>query len=101
MGFVWFSLQTAIISLNNINQLIYVMVKRGALFEVRSEFLDSIYISFCFKGLIPCRLWSSELQSLVILWNVGNYRVYKTTRWHSRQDNIHSCTNLLKAAHMA
>jgi hypothetical protein len=27
MGFVWFSLQTAIISLKNINQLIFVMVK--------------------------------------------------------------------------
>jgi hypothetical protein len=42
MGVVWFSLQTAIISLNNINQLIFVMVKCGVLFEVRTEFLNNI-----------------------------------------------------------
>jgi hypothetical protein len=42
MGFVWFSLQTAIISLNSINQLIFVMVKCGVLFEVLTEFLHNI-----------------------------------------------------------
>jgi hypothetical protein len=31
--------ETAIIFLNNINQLILVMVKYGVLFEVRTEFL--------------------------------------------------------------
>jgi hypothetical protein len=31
-----------IISLNNINQLIFVMVKCGVLFEVRTEFLNTI-----------------------------------------------------------
>jgi hypothetical protein len=35
----WFSVQTAIISLKSINQLIAVMVKCGVLFEVRTEFL--------------------------------------------------------------
>jgi hypothetical protein len=42
MDFVWFLLQTQIISLNNINQLIFVMVKYGVLFEVRTEFLNNI-----------------------------------------------------------
>jgi hypothetical protein len=42
VGFVWFSLQTAIISLNSINQLIFVMVKCCVLFEVRTEFLNII-----------------------------------------------------------
>jgi hypothetical protein len=42
MGFVWFSEQTSIISLNSINQLIFVMVKCGVLFEVRTEFLNNI-----------------------------------------------------------
>jgi hypothetical protein len=42
MGFVWFSLQTAIISLNSINQLIFVMVTCGVLFEVRTDFLNNI-----------------------------------------------------------
>jgi hypothetical protein len=42
IGFVRFSLQTAIISLNSINQLIFVMVKCGVLFEVRTEFLNNI-----------------------------------------------------------
>jgi hypothetical protein len=40
--FLWFSDQTAIISLNNVNQLLFVMVKRGVLFEVRTEFLNII-----------------------------------------------------------
>jgi hypothetical protein len=42
MSFVWFLLKTAIISLNSINQLTYVMVKCGVLFEVRTEFLNNI-----------------------------------------------------------
>jgi hypothetical protein len=37
MGSVW-----SIIFLNSINQLISVMVKRGVLFEVRTEFLNNI-----------------------------------------------------------
>jgi hypothetical protein len=36
MGVLWFTLYTAIISLNSINQLIYVMVKRGVLYEVKN-----------------------------------------------------------------
>jgi hypothetical protein len=42
MGFAWFSLLTAIISLNNINQLIFVMVKYSVLFEVRTGFLNVV-----------------------------------------------------------
>jgi hypothetical protein len=42
MGPVWFSMYTAIISLNNINRLIFVMSKCGVLFEVRTEFLNII-----------------------------------------------------------
>jgi hypothetical protein len=38
MGFVWFSEQTAIISLSNINQLIFVMEMRYIFFEVGTEF---------------------------------------------------------------
>jgi hypothetical protein len=42
MGHVCFSVQTVIISLNSVNQLISVMVKCGVLFEVRTEFLNNI-----------------------------------------------------------
>jgi hypothetical protein len=42
VGLARFSLQTAIISLNSINQLIFVMVKCGVLFEVRTGFLNAI-----------------------------------------------------------
>jgi hypothetical protein len=42
MGIVWLSAQKEIISLNSINQLIFVMVKCGVLFEVRTEFLNNI-----------------------------------------------------------
>jgi hypothetical protein len=52
MHFVWFSLLIAIISLNNINQLIVVMEKRCVFFAVRTEFLNIIYMSFGFRVLI-------------------------------------------------
>jgi hypothetical protein len=42
MGLAWFSVQTAIIYLNSVNKLIFVMVKCGVLFEVRTEFLNNI-----------------------------------------------------------
>jgi hypothetical protein len=42
MGFVWFSVKAVIISLNNITHLIFVMVKYGVLFEVRTEFSNMI-----------------------------------------------------------
>jgi hypothetical protein len=42
MGFVRFSLQTAIISLNAVNQFIFVTVKCGVLLEVLIEFLNII-----------------------------------------------------------
>jgi hypothetical protein len=38
MCFVLFSASTAVISLNGVNQLIFVMVKGGVLFEVRTKF---------------------------------------------------------------
>jgi hypothetical protein len=40
--FVRFSLQTAIISLNSVNQLIFVTVKCCVYFAVRTEFLNVI-----------------------------------------------------------
>jgi hypothetical protein len=42
MDFVWLSVWTAINSLNSNNQLTFVMVKCGVLFEVRTEFLNNI-----------------------------------------------------------
>jgi hypothetical protein len=39
MGFIS-SLQTAIISLNSVNHLIFVMVKWGVFFAVRTELLN-------------------------------------------------------------
>jgi hypothetical protein len=42
---------TVIISLNSINQLIFVMVKTGVPFEVRTEFLNITYTRFSLKGL--------------------------------------------------
>jgi hypothetical protein len=42
MGFISFSLQIVIISLNSVNQMIFVMVKCGVLFEVRTAFLNIV-----------------------------------------------------------
>jgi hypothetical protein len=41
-----------ILCLNTINQLIFVMLKCGVLFEVRIGLLNIIQRSFCFKGFI-------------------------------------------------
>jgi hypothetical protein len=41
-GLFWFLLQTETISIHRINHLIFVMVKCGVLFEVRTEFLNNI-----------------------------------------------------------
>jgi hypothetical protein len=46
MGFIWISVQTGIISLKSINQLISLMVKNCVLFEVRTGFLNIIHTSF-------------------------------------------------------
>jgi hypothetical protein len=51
MGVVRFSMQTVVISSNRINKLIVVTVKRGDLFEVRTELLNGIEMRFDFKGL--------------------------------------------------
>jgi hypothetical protein len=52
MGSIWFWLETAITSLNSVNQLIFVAVNFGVLFEVRTEFLNKpiIYTNSGFKG---------------------------------------------------
>jgi hypothetical protein len=42
MGFLCVTLETEIISLNSINQMIFVMVKCGVLFQVRTGFLNII-----------------------------------------------------------
>jgi hypothetical protein len=41
----------AITSLNNVNQLIFAVVKCGVLSEVRTGFLNGIWTSLGFKGL--------------------------------------------------
>jgi hypothetical protein len=54
------------ISLNSINQLIFVMVKCGVLFEVRAGLLNITYASFDFKRLINKlkRLRKKEVMAL-------------------------------------
>jgi hypothetical protein len=51
VGFVWFFASTGIIFLNIVNKLIFVMVKCGVLFEVRTEFSSTIQKRFCFRGV--------------------------------------------------
>jgi hypothetical protein len=61
MRSVRLSLQTAIISLNSVNRLIYVMVKYGVFFAVRTEFLNITYLCtsrgftlFMVRALLGC-----------------------------------------------
>jgi hypothetical protein len=51
MSFGFKGINRGFISLNSVNQLIFVMVKCGVLFEVRTGFLNIIKMSFGFKGL--------------------------------------------------
>jgi hypothetical protein len=53
----WVLYDSRFISLNDINQLIFVMVKCGVLFEVRTEFLSIIKTSLGFKGLTQLHLY--------------------------------------------
>jgi hypothetical protein len=48
--FLHYNLIRPHLNLNSVNQLIFVMVKCGVLFEVRTEFLNTIYTCFVFKG---------------------------------------------------
>jgi hypothetical protein len=57
MGFLCFSLQTTISSLNSINQLIFIKLKRCVLFEVQIEFLNIIKTSVGFKELRTYKQW--------------------------------------------
>jgi hypothetical protein len=51
MGLVWFSVETVIIFLNSINQLILVIVKSCVFLAVWTEILNIIiHLSFGFKG---------------------------------------------------
>jgi hypothetical protein len=72
MGSVWFSEQTAIISLNSVNQFIFVMVKCCVFFAVRTEFLNIIYTSFGFKGLISNEGYRLHGRWLVLCMADGN-----------------------------
>jgi hypothetical protein len=62
------------------------MVKCGVLFEVRTEFLNNIYTSFGYKGLLTLELYtaSNQLLSYELLFSHGhmqyinNYSVEKT-----------------------
>jgi hypothetical protein len=82
MGFVWFSLQTAIISLNSVNQLIFVMVKCGVYFAVRTEFLNIIWTSFGFKGLRTMRfLVIHSVFQIYFLRQVSPDHIQRTASW--------------------
>jgi hypothetical protein len=63
MDFVWFSLWTAIISLNHTKQLVFMMVKCGVLFEVQTELFKTNLMSFLFKGLIVMKM-SQKLKNV-------------------------------------
>jgi hypothetical protein len=63
------------VSLNNINQLILVMVKCGVLFEVRTGFLNVIYTSFGFQWPSRHRFsWFSSVFKQMLRW-FPNYKL--------------------------
>jgi hypothetical protein len=78
MGFVWLSLETGIISLNIIYQLIFVMVKCGVLFEIQTQYYLLFRWASASKGILSQQIslpsWhSSWLIKILILWS--DYKV--------------------------
>jgi hypothetical protein len=69
MDSVWFLAWTVIIPLNSVKHLIFVMVKYGVLFEVRTEFLNIIQTSFGFKELnyvkVSLSVWTTGVILLI------------------------------------
>jgi hypothetical protein len=57
-----------IISLNSINQLIFVMVESCVFSEVQAEFLNIIYVSFGFNGLIETLHKVVSLTEIDSIW---------------------------------
>jgi hypothetical protein len=54
-------------SLNSVKQLIFLIVKCGVLFEVRTEFLNIIYTSFGFKGLNRAFISLNSVNQLIFV----------------------------------
>jgi hypothetical protein len=91
--------KTAIISLNSINQLMFVMVKCYVLLEVWTEFLNIIYTSFGSKGLNAVVLYVllflyvclgswDELEVLSCLWNMHSLLFAKTWNPHLKHNFV-------------
>jgi hypothetical protein len=70
LGLVRFSQWTAIIFLNSVNQLIFVMVKCGVFFAVRTKFLILFSRASAFKGLIQNAYWSNTENNCFIYLNM-------------------------------
>jgi hypothetical protein len=80
-GYVWFSVWKVIIFLNSINQLIFVMVKCGFLFEVRTEFLNTGLKSIVFKGLMEFNFAWCHNQIRVLVTYFAGFLSYKLGMW--------------------
>jgi hypothetical protein len=57
---------TAFIFLNSVKKLIFVMARCGVLFEVRTEFLNIVYTSFGFKGLMLIQVLYTQRMVLIM-----------------------------------
>jgi hypothetical protein len=75
-------------SLNGINQLIFVMVKCGVLFDIRTEFLNSIQTNFDFKVLhTVCLLliaFKTNISRAVAIFNF-NVLIFLEVCYHTRK----------------
>jgi hypothetical protein len=54
--------------LNGVNQLIFLMVKCGVLFEVRTVFLNNIQTTFGFKAISTQVSWFSSVFKQMLRW---------------------------------
>jgi hypothetical protein len=81
MGFVLSWVLSVIISLYSVNKLICVMVKFGILFEVRTEYLNTIYTSFCFKGLRAGTLFRPLLAQICNLFLTHDTPKFNSGSW--------------------
>jgi hypothetical protein len=79
-AFVWISEQTAIISLYNINWLVFITEMKCVYCAVRAESSYTISLTFTNSTFCPhcmCFVWISEQTAIVFLYNI-NWLVFIT-----------------------
>jgi hypothetical protein len=100
MRFARFSLQPDIISLNNVNNLIFVTVKRGVFPAVKTSFSFKCLMST--HNMVTClRLkWTVIYNSSQCLRRCVSFIRYKKSSWHTLRAHVQASSSTENSAHI-